>query len=77
MSDLRKDFENLQKEIDEKKVQRAKFEERLANLQKEEKEIIEKLKELDVTPDELEGVIEKLEKEITEEMAICNKKLTN
>ncbi len=77
MSDFKKQFDELQEEINNKKLERAKLEERLANLQKEEKENLEELKELDITPDKLEGVIEKLEKEIREEMEICNKKLNN
>jgi len=35
------------------------------------------LKELDVTSDELEGVISKLDEEIKEELARCNKTLNN
>ena len=75
MSDYKNDFENLVKEIEEQKVQRAKLEERLENLQKEEKQIQKDLKELDVTSDELEDVISKLEGEIKEEMEKCNKTL--
>lgn len=75
MSDLKKDFEELQEQINNKKLERAKLEERLANLQKEEKEILENLKELDIVPDELESVINDLEKDIKEELVACQKKL--
>ena len=75
MSDYKKQFDELQEEINNKKVEKAKLEERLANLQKEEIAIKEDLKELNVTSEELEDVISKLENEIKEELEKCQKTL--
>ncbi len=75
MSDYKKEFDKLHKNIEEKKIEQAKLEERLENLQKEEKQISEDLKELNVTSDELEGVICDLEKDIKEELEKCQQSL--
>ena len=75
MSEYKKQFDELQEFINDKKVQKAKLEERLANLEKEEKQINEDLKELNVPKDELNSVIEKLETEIKEELEKCQKSL--
>ncbi len=76
MSDYKKQFDELQESINNKKLEKAKLEERLANLEKEEKQINEDLKELNVTTDELEGVIADLEKDIKEELEKCRKSLS-
>lgn len=68
-------LDKLKKDIDEKKVQKAKLEERLENLEKDGKQIQEDLKELNVTSEDLEEVISKLEKEIKEEIDLCKKSL--
>ncbi len=76
MSDFKKQFDEIQETINNKKVEKAKLQERQENLLKEQKQIHEELKELDVTSDELEGVIADLEKEIKEELAKCQKTLS-
>jgi len=75
MSDFKKQFDDLQEEINRKKLEQAKLQERLANLEKDEKQIKEDLKELNVSSDDLEEVINDLEKEIKEEMGKCQKTL--
>ena len=75
MSDYKKQYDILQEEINDKKIEKAKAEERLENLQKETKQIQENLKELNVTSDELEEVVEKLEKEIQSDLTKCQKSL--
>ena len=77
MSDYKKQFDEIQETINNKKVEKAKLQERQENLLKEQKQIQEYLKELDVTSDELEGVIADLEKDIKEELEKCNKTLNN
>ena len=75
MSDYKKELDILQEEINNKKVEKAKLEERLANLQQEEKNILQQLTGLNVKPDELETVITTLESEIKEELEKCQKSL--
>ena len=77
MSDYKKQFDEIQETINDKKVEKAKVQERQENLLKEQKQILEDLKKLNVTSDELEGVISKLDEEIKEELARCNKTLNN
>lgn len=76
MSDFKKQFDEIQETINNKKVEKAKLEERQENLLKEQKQIQEDLKELGVTSDELEAVISKLEEEIKEELEKCQKTLS-
>jgi len=75
MSDYKKQFDELQESINNKKLEKAKLEERLANLEKEEKQINENLKELNVSKDELDSILETLEKEIKEELEKCQTSL--
>ena len=75
MNDYKKQFDELQEEINNKKLEKAKLEERLENLQKEEKQIDIDLKKLNVSKEDLNNVIETLEKEINEELEKCRKSL--
>lgn len=75
MSDYKEQFDKLQEEINNKKLEKAKLEERLANLQKEEKQINIDLKELNVSKEDLESVVQTLEKDINEELEKCKKSL--
>lgn len=75
MSDYKKQFEELQEEINNKKLEKARLEERMTHLEKESGKIQENLKELNVSSDELDNVIAKLEEEIKGELAICQKSL--
>jgi chromosome segregation ATPase len=76
MSDYKKQFDEIQETINNKKLEKAKLEERQENLLKEQKQIHEDLKELGVTSDELEDVISKLEEEIKGELEKCQKTLS-
>ncbi len=75
MNEYKEKFDELQESINNKKLEKAKLEERLANLEKEDKQINKDLKEFNVAPDELEGVIADLEKDIKEELEKCQKSL--
>jgi chromosome segregation ATPase len=76
MSDYKEQFDKLQEEINNKKLEKAKLEERLENLTKERTEIFNELKTLDIaTPEDLKIEIGKLEKEINEELEKCQKSL--
>jgi len=76
MSEFKKQFDDIQESINNKKVEKAKLQERQENLLKEQKQITEDLKELGVTSDELDDVLSKLEEEIKEELAKCQKTLS-
>ena len=65
----------IEKRVEEAKINIAKLEERLANLEKEEVKITKELKEQDIDPNTLTEEIEKLEKEIQEGIEQCQKKL--
>ncbi len=75
MSEYKKQFDELQESINDKKVEKAKLEERLENLKKEEKQISEDLKELNVPKEDLDSILETLEKEIQGELEKCQKSL--
>lgn len=76
MNNYKEQFDELQETINSKKIEKAKFEERLQNLIKEEKQINEDLKELNVSKEELDSVLETLEKEIEQELGKCQKSLS-
>ncbi|SMO55845.1 hypothetical protein [Melghirimyces algeriensis] len=61
-------IKEIKKALEEAKNQRYKAEARLENLQQQEKEILEALKELNVEPDQLNAEIEKLEHEIDQQI---------
>ena len=75
MNNYKEQFDELQETINSKKIEKAKFEERLQNLIKEEKQINEDLKELNVSKEDLNTVLETLEKEIQGELEKCQKSL--
>jgi predicted nucleic acid-binding Zn-ribbon protein len=75
MSDFKKQFDDLQEEINNKKLEKAKLEERLKNLNEERTKINEDLKALNVSSDDLDSVIENLESEIKGELEKCQKSL--
>jgi len=58
----------LKEKLEEAKNMRYKAEVRLENLEREEKEILRELEELNVQPEQLEEEIEKLKNELTHEM---------
>lgn len=76
MSDYKKQFEDIQNSINDKKMLKAKLEERRDNLSQEYEQICDDLEELGLTKDELDDTISKLEEEIKEELEKCNKTLS-
>lgn len=75
MSDYKEKFDKLQESVNDKKLEKAKFEERLTNLENEEKQINEDFKELDVSKDEVNSILETLKNEIDQEFEKCQKSL--
>lgn len=75
MSEFKKQFDDIQEAINQKKVEKAKLEERMENIQKDIEGIREDLKELDIDENELDDVIKALEKDIKEELEKCEKAL--
>ncbi len=74
MSDYKKQLDEIQEDISNKKLEKAKLEERLENLKKDMKQLREELKEMgltDITPEMLDA----LEKDIKEEIEQCQKSL--
>lgn len=79
MSDYKKELEYIKSKLAEDKIKKAKLEERLENLQKEQKEIWKELKEkYDISDKEtLESKIKKLEEEINKEISQCKEVMKN
>ena len=75
MTDYKKQLDDIQEEINNKKVEKAKLQERMENLLKETKQIKKDLEVLDVSEEELDGVITSLENDIKEELSKCQKSL--
>ena len=73
--DYKKEFDKLQKDIQDKKLERARLEERMENLQKDLEQIRGDLKELDVAEDKLDEVVSALEEDIKKELDLCNQTL--
>lgn len=60
--DYKVQLEEIKKKVEEKKVEKAKLEERLDSLKKEQEKLLAQMKELGInSPDELQTEIEKLE----------------
>ena len=75
MTDYKKQLDEIQEEINNKKVQKAKLEERRENLLKETKQIKKDLEELGVSEDKLDEVVSALEIDIKEEIQKCQNSL--
>jgi len=76
MSDYKKQFDEIQETINDKKVEKAKLEERQANFIKDIEQQREVFKELDITSEEAYDVLSKLDEEIKGEIAKCQKTLS-
>ena len=64
-------LENI-KEVNEKnKTERTRLTERTANLKLEEERLLNELKELGLTPDEIESWIEQTESKLNESLSKC------
>lgn len=75
MTDYEKELRNLKENLEKAKSLKYKAEARLEQLNKQQEEIIQELKNLGVNPDELDAEIEKLTKEIEELFNESNKLL--
>ncbi len=77
MSDFKKQFDELQEEINNRRVDLAKFQERKDNFEKEIAQLKENAQVLNISIDDLDKELEELGNKCKEELAICNKKLNN
>lgn len=66
MKDYKDQLETLKVKAEEQKIEKVKLEERLSNLKKEQKSLLDELDELNIKPEELDKKIETLKKEIEE-----------
>ena len=76
MSDFKTQLESIKKKINEKKIDQAKLEQQLEDLTKEKKDLDTQMGDLGIKDiPSLNAEIEKLEKELTEELEKCQKML--
>ncbi|RKD34499.1 hypothetical protein [Thermohalobacter berrensis] len=75
MKDYEKQLNTLKEDLEKAKSLKYKAEARLEELNKQEQDIINELKELGVKPDDLEKEIKKLEEEIEELFKKANEML--
>jgi len=68
-------IQNLQKKVEENKINNAKLQERSENLKEERKKLIDELKVYEITESDLEGEIKKLEDEVETELKKCEEML--
>ena len=68
MQQLEDQMKAVKEKLEKAKNMRYKAEARLEALEREEKQILQELAELNVDPDQLEEEIKRLEQEIAEEM---------
>ena len=76
MSDFKTQLEDIKKQIEEKKIAQAKLEQQLDDLTVEKKDLDTQMADLGIKDiATLKSEIEKLEKELTEELEKCQKML--
>ena len=76
MSDFKTQLDSIKKKIEEKKIAQAKLEQQLEDLTKEKKDLDTQMADLGIKDiPSLTAEIEKLEKELTEELEKCQKML--
>jgi len=76
MSDFKTQLDSIKKKIEEKKIVQAKLEQQLDDLTKEKKDLDTQMADLGIKDiPSLTAEIEKLEKELTEELDKCQKML--
>ena len=76
MSDFKTQLEDIKKQIEDKKIAQAKLEQQLEDLTKEKKDLDTQMADLGIKDiATLKSEIEKLEKELTEELEKCQKML--
>lgn len=73
--DYTKNIMNLEKEIQENKIELAKLQERKENLKKEKEQVLKELKNLGVDVSGLDDKIAELEIDITAVLKECEKEL--
>jgi len=71
--DYKEELQNIEKKVNESKIERAKLEERLAQLTKEETETLQELEKEGVKVEDLESTLNQLEFEIQEGLDRCKK----
>jgi len=70
-----KTINDLQKKIENNKLEQAKLQEREENLKEERKKIVDELKVYEISENDLEGEIKRLEEEVETELKKCEKLL--
>jgi len=76
MSDFKTQLEDIKKQIEDKKIAQAKLEQQLEDLTKEKKDLDTQMADLGIKDiASLKAEIEKLDKELTEELDKCQKML--
>ena len=73
--DYIKSINNLQKKIENNKIESAKLSEREENLKEERKKLIDELKVYEISESDLESEIKRLEDEVSTELKKCEKLL--
>ncbi len=74
MTDYKKQLDEIQEDINTKKLEKAKLEERLENLKKDMKQLKIELKEMGVT-EITDEMLEALETDIKKDIEQCQKNL--
>jgi chromosome segregation ATPase len=75
--DYQEQLEQIQSEIETKKNDKIRLEEKKKQLEEQKSDIIEELASEDLTPDKLQNEINNLTKEIEEGIENCNSILEN
>jgi len=73
MSDYKGQLERIEKTVSDKKIEKAKLEERLKRLEQDKAEILKELEVLEISPEGLDGFLDKESKELEKGIAECNK----
>lgn len=64
-------FKELEKKVDDNKIQKVRYEEQLKTLESEREKFLNELKTLGIKEEDLSDKIESLQKEINEELTKC------
>lgn len=72
MSDYINQIEQLQKQVEQNKIEQAKLQEREKSLQEEKTKILEELRIYEISEGNIEVEIQKLETQIKEELEKCS-----
>ena len=69
--DYRRELEKIEEEVNDKKLEKARLEERKTSLEKDKTVVVAELKELGLSEGEVEEWITKEEKALSEEIEKC------